>query len=360
MNWDVDLKKIVVLALYVLGFLSIGWIVEKVLLIRIQKSAAKTKWKGDDIIVNSLRGISVFLALVFSCYFSFHFFDVEEKFLKTVDKVIFSLVVFSISLVIARVLVGFINTKTETAKGTHPTSSIISNVTRVIVFLVGALVVLQTLGISVTPVLTALGVGGLAVALALQDTLTNLFSGIQIIVSHQIRTGDYVKLDTGEEGYVTDITWRNTTIRALSNDLIIVPNSKLAAAIIRNYQLPDNEIAVLVDVGVAYGSDLKKVEELTIQTAKEIMQHTEGGVKDFEPFIRYNAFGDSGIKFTVIMRGQEFVSQYLIKHEFIKALHLQYEKHSIEIPFPTRTVFLKKSLDLSPVDSSVDYELKSK
>ena len=153
--------------------------------------------------------------------------------------------------------------------------------------------------------------------------------------------GDYVKLDTGEEGYVSDITWRNTTIRALSNDLIIVPNSKLASAIIRNYQLPDKEIAVLVEVGVGYGSDLEKVEQLTVQTAKEIMAKTEGGIKNFEPFIRYHTFGEAGIKFTTILRGEEFVSQYLIKHEFIKALHKRFKSNSIEIPFPTHVVFLR-------------------
>lgn len=344
MNFEVDLKKIIILTLYIIGFLTIGWIIEKVLLFKIRKGAAKTKWKGDDIIVHSFRGISIFLALLFCCYFAVHFLTLSTSFIKTVDKIIFSLIVLSISMVIGRILVGFIKTKTASSGGVLASSSIIGNVTRVIVFLVGALVILQTLGISVTPVLTALGVGGLAVALALQDTLSNLFSGIQVIASQQIRTGDYVRLDTGEDGYISDITWRNTTIRALSNDLIIVPNSKLASAIIRNYQLPDKEIAVLVEVGVAYGSDLEKVEQVTIQTAKNIMEHTEGGIKNFEPFIRYHTFGESGIKFTTILRGQEFVSQYLIKHEFIKALHIQFEKNSIEIPFPTRTVLIKNHL----------------
>lgn len=344
MNPEIDVQKIVILILYVAGFLTIGFIIEKVLLRKLQKSAAKTRWKGDDIIIHSLRGISVFLTLCFSCYFVIHFLTLEKSFVKTADKIIFSLVVLSISMFIGRILVGFIKAKTATSHGMVASSSIISNVTRVIVFLLGALVILQTLGISITPVLTALGVGGLAVALALQDTLSNLFSGIQVIASQQIRTGDYVKLDTGEEGYISDITWRNTTIRALSNDIIIVPNAKMASAIIRNYQLPDKEIAVLVEVGVAYDSDLAKVEELTIQTAKQVMQHTEGGIKNFEPFIRYHTFGDSSIKFTTILRGQEFVSQYLIKHEFIKALHLQYKKNSIEIPYPIRTVLLKNSV----------------
>lgn len=344
MNGNLDLQKIAVVVLYIIGFLSIGLIIEKVLLLKIRKTAARTRWKVDDVIVHSFRGVSVFLALVLSCYFAVHFLDLNKTFVNTADKIIFSLLVLAVSMIIGRVLVGIIKTRTSASKGVLTSSSIIGNITRVIVFLVGALVILQTLGISITPVLTALGVGGLAVALALQDTLSNLFAGIQVIASQQIRTGDYVKLDTGEDGYISDITWRNTTIRALSNDIIIVPNAKLASAIIRNYQLPDKEIAVLVEVGVGYNSDLEKVEQLTIQTAKEIMIHTEGGIKNFEPFIRYHTFGEAGIKFTTILRGEEFVSQYLIKHEFIKALHMQFRKNSIEIPYPVRTVLLKNNV----------------
>ncbi|MEW6468662.1 MAG: mechanosensitive ion channel domain-containing protein [Bacteroidota bacterium] len=277
-------------------------------------------------------------------YFSIHHLAFKEPITGVLDKIIFSAVVISVSVLAGRILVGFIKTKTSGTAGLLPSSSIIANVTRVIVFLVGILVILQTLGISVTPVLTALGVGGLAVALALQDTLSNLFSGIQVIASQQIRTGDYIKLDTGEEGYISDITWRNTTIRALPNNLIIVPNSKLASAIIRNYQLPDKEIAVLIEVSVSYDSDLEKVEQLTIQTAKDVLQKTEGGVKAFEPFIRYHTFADSSINFTTILRVQEFVNQYLVKHEFIKALHQQFRKNAVEIPFPIRTVHIRRGL----------------
>ncbi len=341
MDCNLDVQKLVIPLLYIIGGIGAGLLIEKILLAKIRKAANRTKWRGDDIIAKSFSGVIVFIALVSSIYFSIHYLSFEKQLVNTADKIIFSVVVLSVSVVIGRMIVGFMKTKTASSAGVLASSSIISNVTRVLVYLVAILVILQTLGISVTPVLTALGVGGLAVALALQDTLSNLFSGIQLLASQQIRTGDYVKLDTGEEGYVSDITWRNTTIRALSNDLIIVPNSKLASAIIRNYQLPDKEIAVLVEVGVGYGSDLEKVEELTVQTAKEIMAKTEGGIKNFEPFIRYHTFGEAGIKFTTILRGEEFVSQYLIKHEFIKALHKQFKSNSIEIPFPTHIVFIR-------------------
>ncbi|MBI4473912.1 MAG: mechanosensitive ion channel family protein, partial [Acidobacteria bacterium] len=226
-------------------------------------------------------------------------------------------------------------------------TTIFSNLTRLLVWLIGMLITLQTLGISITPILTALGVGGLAVALALQDTLSNLFSGLQVIGSGQVRPGDFIKLDTGEQGYVVDVTWRNTTIRELSNNMIIVPNSKLASSQVCNFDQPGKELAVLVPVGVSYDSDLEKVERITVEVAREVMRTVPGGVRDFEPFIRYHTLADFSINFTVIMRGREFVDQYLIKHEFLKRLHERYRSEEIEIPFPVRTVHVKPDPEMA-------------
>jgi small-conductance mechanosensitive channel len=100
-------------------------------------------------------------------------------------------------------------------------------------------------------------------------------------------------------------------------------------------------MAVLVQVGVSYASDLPKVERVTIEVGREIMREVQGGVPTFEPFIRYHTFESSSINFSVILRGQEYTDQYLIKHEFVKRLQKRYHEEGIEIPFPIRTVFLK-------------------
>jgi len=139
-----------------------------------------------------------------------------------------------------------------------------------------------------------------------------------------------------------DISWRNTTIRQLPNNVVIVPNSKLASIIVTNYYLPQQEMSVLVQVGVGYDSDLEKVEKVTIEVAKEVMREVPGGVPEFEPFIRYHTFGDFSIDFTVILRAREFVDQYLVKHEFIKRLHRRYQQEGIEIPFPIRTIYMRQ------------------
>jgi small-conductance mechanosensitive channel len=227
------------------------------------------------------------------------------------------------------------------AGGRLPAASLVENLVRGAVFVVGGLVILQTLGISVVPIVTALGVGGLAVALALQDTLANFFAGIHILASGKIRPGDFIQLESGERGVVEDVAWRHTTIRQLPNLLTVVPNAKLASAVVTNCSLPDPETAVLVDVGVSYGSDLSQVERVTIEVGREVMRDVEGGLPAFEPFIRYNEFGDSSVNFTAILRGKEFTSQFLIKHEFIKRLHARYASEGIEIPFPQQVVHLR-------------------
>ena len=114
----------------------------------------------------------------------------------------------------ARLVSNFINQKVQKAAGTFASTSILVTMIELIVYITGALFLLQSFGVSITPLLTALGVGGLAVALALQDTLANLFSGINILLSKQIKMGDFVKLSSGEEGLVIDMNWRNTVIKA--------------------------------------------------------------------------------------------------------------------------------------------------
>jgi len=102
-------------------------------------------------------------------------------------------------------------------------------------------------------------------------------------------------------------------------------------------------MACLVNLGVSYGSDLEKVEKVTVEVGKQVLEKITGGVKTFDPFIRYNKFNDFSIDFTVILRVSEFVAQYLVTHEFIKALHQRYNKEGIVIPFPIRTVQMEKA-----------------
>ncbi len=316
----------------------IAFAIERVALRRMSHIAERTQWQGDDILLAGVKGYVVLWGAIAGLYFGIAGANVSRSLGLRLQEGLIGLLILTVSLAAARIASGFVTNYARNAIGSESSVSIFRNVTKITVISVGLLMVLQHLGVSVTPVLTALGVGGLAVALALQDTLTNLFAGIQILASKKVKPGDYIQLDSGQEGFVTDVSWRNTTIRALPNNHIIVPNAKLAAALVTNYNRPEKELAILVQVGVSYESDLSHVEQVTIDVARTVMQEVTGGVPDFDPFVRYHTFGDFSVDFTVIMRGKEFTDQYLVKHEFVKRLHRRYATEKIEIPFPIRTV----------------------
>jgi small-conductance mechanosensitive channel len=244
----------------------------------------------------------------------------------------------------ARLIGRYVHENTASFSGEIPATSLIGNVVRGVVYLVGALVVLQTLDISVTPVLTALGVGGLAVALALQDTLGNLFAGITIIASRKIRPGQFIQLEGGQEGYVTDITWRNTMIHTLPNHMVIIPNAKLASTIVTNSYLPSPDVALKIEVGVHYDSDLDMVEQVTHTIIEAVLAQYPDAVTEDKPAVRFREFADSSINMLIIVRVVEWAEQFALRHALIKAIHKGFKKEGIIIPFPIRTLDIPQGM----------------
>ena len=329
--------------IYVTGSVILGLFFERIVLGRFRSFAKKTSWEADEVIADALTGAFILWFLLGGIWGAMSAIELPPRLENLGRNFLMVVFILSVTLVLSKMTDGMISLYSGKSEGLIGSTSIFRNLGRALVYALGFLVILETLGISIAPILTALGVGGLAVALALQDTLSNLFAGLHIIASRQVRIGDYISFED-KEGYVVDIRWRNTTIRALANNMIIVPNAKLASATILNYYQPSEDLAVQVNLGVSYGSDLQKVERVTMEVGKEVMREVQGGVPDFEPFIRYNAFADSSINFSVILRGKEYVDQYLIKHEFVKRLHRRYEQEGIEIPFPQRTLHLQQKL----------------
>ncbi len=328
------------LAMIATGFLA-GVIMERIIFVRLNKAVGKTKWEGGNIIISSIHGMVLLWCVIAGAHAALYNLPLTLTLFNFLQKSLVILTIFTATIVVARIVVGFINLYSRGAAGILPSISISSNISKLVIYIIGLMVALQTLGISITPILTALGVGGLAVALALRDTLANLFSGLHILLSQQIKLGDYIKMHTGEEGYVTDITWRNTAIRTLAGNLIIVPNTNLASTSITNFHLPAADVPVRVEVGVSYESDLERVERTTLAVASEVAG--EVGAPGFAPVLRYHTFGDSSVNFTVIMRAGEFADQYMVTHEFIKRLHRRFREEGIEIPFPHQNGSGKKS-----------------
>jgi len=281
-----------------------------------------------------------------ACYGALRIPPLPPGALEAANKGVLVLFTLSLTFFLANLATGSIRHYAERRKLGAPVTSLTETVVRLAVIVIGFLLVLNNLGVQITPLLTALGIGSLAVALALQDTLTGLFAGFYLVATKDFNPGDYVQIVGGKEGFVVDIGWRHSRIQELPGNIILIPNSELVKATIVNTSLPRKDLAVLVQVGVAYGSDLEKVERVTTETAREVMTTVKGGVADFEPFIRYHTFGSSSIDFTVILRAAEFVDQFLVKHEFVKRLDARYRVEGIEIPFPQRVVHLPSN---SPV-----------
>lgn len=314
------------------GAVVVGLVLEKVVLVRLQTWAQGTKWQGDDLIVNALRGMPFLwcaLAGVWGAAWYAEWNPAELAVMHTGFRVV---LILSLAWTASNVAVGAVKISTHKVAGVLPSTSMIVNLTRVVVWAIALLMVLQSLGISVTPILTALGVGGLAVALALQETLSGVFAGLHVLVSQQIRPGDWIRLEGAEEGFVVDIGWRNTTLRTGPNNIVVIPNAKLTSAIVTNYSLPDEEIAVSVGGTVAYGTDLQNAERLALEVARETVKKTAGGVPAVDPVMRFQSFGERGVDFVVVIRCRSVMDQPLLKHELIKALQARYRVAGIEMP----------------------------
>ena len=272
---------------------------------------------------------------------------VPAKWEKYTDAVVLILSALAVYLFVDRLMIEVLRRYGKKLEIIAPSEGMVKAIYRSILLIFVFLIILDSLKITITPFIASLGIGGVVVGLAMQDTLSNFFSWAYIVSNKPIRIGDYIQVEAGKEGYVERIGWRNVRIRMLSNNTLIVPNNKLVSSLVTNFHLPESELAVLVNVGVAYPSDLDKVERVTIEVAKEVLQGTEGAVNEFQPFIRYNAFAESSINFTVVLRAKEYAVQYLIVHEFIKRLHQRYRLEGIEIPFATRTVYIKGEIPRS-------------
>ncbi|MFT3739056.1 MAG: mechanosensitive ion channel family protein [Breznakibacter sp.] len=323
--------------------LIMGIFVKRVVLVWLQRVAEKTQWKGDDIIIDSIKNVIEFFFILTGAYFSVFYLPFTEKWSVLILKFIEVAFVLLVTVFAAKVATKAVRNYQQTQDARVQNTSIFTIVVRTVIYILGGLIILQGLGISITPLLTALGVGGLAVALALQDTLSNLFAGLQILAAKNIQVNDFIQLENGDEGHVADINWRTTTIRALPNRLIIIPNNKLATSIVENFSKPDLEVSVSVEVGVSYSSDLDKVERVALEVAREVQKTHGDAVKGWEPAVRFHTFDAYSINLTVGLRAKEFTSQFIVKSAFIKLLHKRFLQEGIDIPFPITTVELKKN-----------------
>lgn len=329
----------------VAGTALFGWALERFVFRRLRRLAASSSAHWDDLLLRALGHVPLVLATAGGLYLAMLTVDLPEPVQRLLRRALMVVVLAAVTLVAARMAGDLVRLYAERSAAGLPGSSLLRNVAYVVVLLLGAFVILQSLEIPITPLITGLGLSGLAVALALQPTLANVFSGFQIIAARQVGRGDYIRLESGVEGYVVDIRWRNTTIKALFDDHeIVVPNSKLADSIVTNYYLPRPRLWVRCDVGVHYASDLQRVEEVSLDVAREVVRELMRGEVEEEPVLRFHTFGDSAVVYTIRIPVAEFARQFQVRHEFVKRLHARYRQEGINIPFPIRTLHVPEAV----------------
>jgi small-conductance mechanosensitive channel len=326
------------------GTFLIGLLVRRLVLRGLRAWTARTGSRPLTILADALRGPMLIWAVIVGAHLAIQASTLPGKITASGSKALLVLWMVSLTMMGVRLAGDLVRNYGEQVPGALPVTTLTETLAELAVVVVGILLILSALDFRITPILTALGVGGLAVALALQDTLSNLFSGFYVAVARQIRLGDYIRLNTGEEGYVADIGWRSTTFRSLGNNMIIVPNAKLAQAIVTNFYLPEPRMSASVQVSVGYDCDPDHVERVLLDVARLALIEVPGMVADPAPSVSFDpGFGESSLGFTLGFQVAEFARQFGVKTELRKRILRRFREEGIIIPYPARTVYLEAS-----------------
>jgi small-conductance mechanosensitive channel len=336
-------QLLVPLALLVVTVFA-GLIVRAILFRVVRAWAKGTESNLDVLIVGSLRGPVVLWSLILGLHLATQNSEIPRIYLKYLPRTFAVLWILSITIALSRLAGNVVRFYGARVTGAHSVTSITRRLAQIAIVLTGLAWLLRVFNVSLTPVLTTLGVGGLAVALGLQDTLSNLFAGFYVSISGLVHIGDYIKLNTGEEGYITDINWRSTTMRGSTNNLVIIPNNKLGQAIYTNYNMPDRRMWMSVSFGVGYDSDIDRVQQILLTEAIAATGEVKGLLADPPPYVLFSPGpGESALVFQVNVTVEGFGSLSLAQSELRKRLFKRLKAEGITMPFPTRTIILEKT-----------------
>ncbi len=339
---DGTFKNILIPSTIAILTIAILFIIRSIASKTLQRWAGKTETDINDIIIDAFKTPSIYLTIAIGLYTGVAISGLQEKYLFYISMTIYVIVIMSVTFAAANLSGRILNYYIRKSDLNIPSTGLAHGILKVTIIILGILITLSVVGISIAPLITALGVGGLAVALALQDTLSNLFAGIHILVEQSIKIGDFVRLETGQEGYVDDITWRTTRIRMLPNNMVIIPNNKLSQSIVTNYSLPNKEMAISIPISVSYNSDPERVEQILTEEAVKASEDIPEILNIPRPSARFQRLGESSLDFEIGCYVTDYEKQKSAQHQILKRVFKRLKEEGIEIPFPHRVVYLKK------------------
>lgn len=310
----------------------------------LKKLALKTETELDNKIVEEIKKYISPILIILGLVIAFQQLGIENQIKDYIQKGFLSILIITITLLFGSIIHIILKhwgknlAKKTKSRFDHQLIKLFYRLSNVIIWSISLLFILQYWDVRIGPLLASLGVAGIAVAFALQNTLGNVFGGISMIIDKSIKAGDVVELDKETVGTVLDVGIRSTRIRTWNNEVIIVPNGNLANSRIINYVQPDDKIRVVVPFGVAYGSDIDKV--------KKIVLNEIGKIKNFipepEPFVRFLEMADSSLVFKAYFHIDKYDQRLAALDEANSRIYNTLRKNKISIPFPQMDVYIKQ------------------
>lgn len=331
-------------AIALIGIVA-AFVFHKLIFPLIVRFTHRTPTDLDSRLVKSVRWPTTLGFVVLGAYLAFTVpLDLTESQQSQVDTVGQALGV----MIVITVVVGLLSSAIDWYLASLATSAtrvvdlrllpLIRRVGGVIIYAIGGLLLMDVLGINISPLIAGLGLGGLAVALAIQPTLANLFAGTYVMTEGVIATGDYIQLENGLQGYVVEVGWRSTRIRDWHNNLVVVPNSKFAETIITNFQQPTHAVNVYFECGTSYDSDLYRVEEICLEVMDTIIDSHPMAIKEYGKYFAFDNFGDSNVNFWLFVQATDRLGSFVVQSDMMKLLHKRFQEEGIVINYPVRTL----------------------
>ncbi len=319
---------------------SAGFVLRSLLVRWIRRWAAATETKIDDIIIGAFDKPIIVWFAIGGLYAAIPYLNLAPPVSSTAERAAILALILSIAWALANIAGGVIRFYGSRIGAGIQVSSLGQLLAKVAILSIGIVIALAELGIEVTPIIASLGIGALAIALALQDTLANIFSGFYVLAEKSVRVGDFVRIEGVGEGRIVDIGWRSTRILTLPNNLVVIPNKKLAESIVTNYDLPDPSTSLETVISVGFSEDPERVEAILRDEVRRAIQDLPGAEKGFEPIIRFS-MGEYSLNFTVIWKAVNVMERGVLHHEMAKRVFRRLRSEGVEIPFPVRTLYIR-------------------
>lgn len=338
----IEQKYLVGLGILIASFF-IAVIISYVFKYLLPKLTSKTKTDFDDKVAKKLKMPIFFIIILFGTYSAIKYIGIKNSIASTIDNVILTALALIILSAIVKITSLFIeqygSNIAERAKsdvGRHMLP-LLKDITRIIVYLIGLMFIFKIWNIEITPLLASAGIAGFAIAFAAKDTVANFFGGLTLFFDRPFKIGDRIQLESGEQGFVTEIGVRSTRIKTFDNTELSIPNSIISNSKIINWNNPELRTKLKIKFGVSYGSDVDKVKEVVLDETKKC----EDVMKEPEPKIYFTEMDDFSLNFLLIC-WLPTPSTFSTKDKLTTAIYKRLNKEGIEIPFPTTTVHLKK------------------